>query len=154
MSMPWRNCSAAVAIGLTLSTSCGVPVSQTVLTVEELVPRIDELDGRFVSVTGYLPVCQGYTCILYRTKRDFDESERAWAAYHRDRKAKLPDFPVLGVGSGANFEFDEKAAAFVGRYVVITGTVTNYCRFEGKPACTDRTTDLKPETIRAGRPPA
>ena len=38
--------------------------------------------------------------------------------------------------------------------VVITGTITNMCRYEGKPACSDSGTDLNPTAIWAGSPPA
>jgi len=154
MRVPSPIRSAAFILSLTLSVSCGSPTPQTVLTVEELVPHIDELDGRLVTVTGYLPECLGYTCTLYRTKHDFDVRMRALAALEMDRSSKLPDFPTLGIGSGENVDFDAKAAAFTNSYVVITGTITNDCRFEGKPACTDRSTDLEPKTIRAGNPPA
>ena len=126
---------------------------QRVLTVEEAVPRIDELNGQTVSVAGYLPRCGGYDCILFRTKADSDAWDRAMMALRADRRVPILDVPMLGIGSGANFDFDAKAAPFTNSYVVITGTVTNMCRFEGKPACTDRSTDLNPTSIRAGTPP-
>lgn len=145
--------SAAILLGAIISTSCG-SASQEVLTVGEVVPRIEELNGQTVSVAGYLPRCGGYTCILYRSKEDFDEFARFIAAAHTDRRLPFPDVPTLGIGSGTNFDFDGKAAPFTNSFVVITGSITNECRFEGKPACTDRGPDLKPTAIRAGSPPA
>ena len=138
-----------------ISTACGSKQSHRVLTVEEVVPRIDELNGQTASVVGYLSKCRGYDCILYRTKADADEFDRFIGAVHANwRPPPLPDVPTLGVGTGTNFDFDAEAAPFTNSYVVITGTITNECRFEGKPACTDRGPDLRPTAIRTGSPPA
>ncbi len=121
--------------------------------VEELIPRIEELNGETVSVAGYLSECGGYDCSLYRTKADSDEFEEFLTAARANRRPPVPDVPMLGIGSGTNFDFDAKAAPFTNAYVVITGTVTNECRFQGKPACTDRSPDLKPTAIRAASSP-
>lgn len=138
---------AAVLAGAVISTSCSLAAPQ-VLTVEEVVPRIDELNGQTVSVTGFLSECRGHECVLFRTKQDADEWSRAIAAVRAGGQLALSDPPMVGIGSGTNFDFDARAAPFISSYVVITGTITNECRFEGKPACTDRTTDLKPLAIR------
>lgn len=122
--------------------------------MEEVVPRIEALDGQTVSVAGYLSQCAGYDCILHRTKADSDEWDRVIIALRAHRRVPIPDVPSLGIGSGTNADFDARAAPFTNSYVVITGTITNMCRFEGKPACTDRSTDLNPTSIRAGSPPA
>ena len=145
---------SAIALLLAIAgSSCGPAPPQRVLTVEEVVPRIDALNGRTVSVTGYLPRCAGYDCILFRTKADSDAWDRAMTALRTDRRVPIPDVPMLGIGSRRDFDFDAQAAPFTNAYVVITGTVTNMCRFEGKPACTDRSTDLNPTSIAAGTPP-
>ena len=146
--------SGATLLFAAVGTSCGPPATREVLTVEQLDPRIDELNGRTVSVAGYLPRCGGYTCVLYRTKEDADATDRAIAAVHANQPSEWPEVPSIGIGMGTDFDFDPKAAPFTPGYVVITGTITNECRFEGKPACTDRGTDLKPSAIRAGTPPA
>jgi hypothetical protein len=122
--------------------------------VEEVVPRIEELNGQTVSVAGYLSECAGYDCILHRTKADSDAWDRVMIALRTNRRVPIPDVPQLGIGSDMNSDFDAQAAPFTHSYVVITGTITNMCRFEGKPACTDRTTDLRPTSIRAGSAPA
>jgi hypothetical protein len=146
--------SAAILFVALISASCG-PAPPQVLTVKEVVPRIDELNGQTVDVSGYLSACRGYECVLYRTKQDADEWKRAIAAVSKSKRPlPLPDPPALAIGSGTNFEFDAKAASFTNSYVVITGRITNECRFEGKPACTDRGPDLKPTAIRAASPPA
>jgi hypothetical protein len=134
-----------------ISTSCGSSGSEEVLTVEQAVPRIEELNGQTVSVAGYLASCGGYDCTLFRNKDDADEWDRYMAHAQANERPSLPfpDHPILGIGSGTNFDFDAKAAPFTNSYVVITGTMTNECRFEGKPACTDRGPDLKPTAIRA-----
>lgn len=136
----------------TISASCGSLKPQTVMTVEEVIPRIDELNGRSVSVAGYLSKCAGYDCILYRTKADSDAMDRFMAAVHAPQRLPFPDAPMLGIGSGTNFDFDAKAASFTNDYVVITGSITNECRFKGKRACLDRGPDIKPTTIRAASP--
>lgn len=145
--------ATAILVGAIVSTSCR-PAAPQVLTVEEVVPRIDELNGQTVSAAGYLAECGGYDCILHRTKEDADEWHRAIADARAGKPLALPDYPMLGIGTGTNFDFDAKAAPFANSYVVITGTMTNECRFEGKPACTDRGPDLKPTAIRARSEPA
>ena len=144
-----------------LSASCdaaGTDSSTPLFTVAEIEPRIDELNGARVRVAGYLGECSGYTCILYRSKEDSEAWDRVMAAVHQKKKVDVPELPSLGIGSGGeNFEFDAKAAPFVRSYVVITGTVTNVCRFEGRPACTDRGPDLNPIHISSWKgavPPA
>jgi hypothetical protein len=134
--------------------SCGSAEPQRVLTVEEVVPQIDRLNGQTVSVAGYLAECGGYDCTLYRDKADSEQWDQFMAAVQANRKLPIPNVPTLGIGSGTNFEFDAKAAPFTNSYVVVTGTITNECRFEGKLSCTDRGPDIKPATIRAGHPPA
>jgi hypothetical protein len=137
-----------------VGASCGPAASQNILTVEEIVPRIDALDGRMVSVAGHLSECGGYDCILHRTKEDADAWDQVMLSLRAHRPVPIPEVPVLGIGSGTNSDFDAKAAPFRNSYVVITGTVTNACRYRGMPACTDRSTDLRPIAIRAGSPPA
>jgi hypothetical protein len=154
MTKPTFGRYGIILLLVIVSTSCGPVASQRVLTVEEVVPRIDELNGQTVSVAGYLSECGGYDCILYRTKADSDEWGRAMIALRANRRLPIPDVPILGIGGGTNFDFDAKARPFTNSYVVITGTITNECRFEGKPACTDRGPDLNPTAIRAGSPPA
>ena len=144
---------------LSLGASCDAADSSAPLfTVAELEPRIDELNGDRVRVAGYLGPCGGYTCILYRSKADSEAWDRAMVAVHQKKKVDLPELPALGIGAGGeNFEFDAKAEPFVRSYVVITGTVTNVCRFEGRPSCTDRGPDLEPIHISSWKgavPPA
>ena len=154
------NVSRVRAMGLLLlaftGPSCGSPERERVLTVDQVVPRIDELNGQTVSVAGYLANCAGYDCILFRNEGDAE----AWARFdvaaqsNDHRNLSVPDHPMLGIGRGRNFDFDAMAAHFTHRNVVITGTITDICRFQGRPACTDRTTDLLPASIRAGTPSA
>ena len=137
---------ASVLLGAGIGTSCN-SVAPQVLTVEQVVPRLDELNGQTASVTGYLAECLRYDCRLFRTKKEADEWNRAMVALKAGKSLPLPDPPIVGIGSGANFDFDAKAAPFINSYAVIAGTITNECRFKGKPACTDRSTDLKPTAI-------
>jgi hypothetical protein len=134
------------AIGLLAMASCdgGEP---PLYSVAELVPRIDELNGKTVRVAGYLGDCGGYSCELFPSKEDLAVWRRAYDDLRKGNRPKLPDSPVLGIGSGDEFEFDAKAAPFTSRYVVITGKVDNRCRFNGQRGCTDRSPDLDPTGI-------
>jgi hypothetical protein len=151
---PFGRSGAILLLLATVFTSCGPAAPQRVLTVEELVPQIDALNGETVSVAGYLRECGGYDCGLYRTKGDSDEWDRFMMSSRANSRMQVPDVPVLSIGASTNFDFDAMAAPFTHSYVVITGTITNQCRFEGRPACTDRGPDLIPTSIRAGRAPA
>jgi hypothetical protein len=134
------------------ATSCRNP-PQHVLSVRDYIASIDRLNGQRVSVGGYLGRCGGYDCILFAGKDDFQRMQRWVAAAGRDHKRpnlEVPDF--LGVGSAAGF--DERAAAFAGRYVVITGTVDKSCRGHGMWRCRDRGGDIHPEAIEPAQPPA
>jgi hypothetical protein len=125
--------------------------------VEDVVNRIDELNGQIVSVSGYLGECFGYNCLLYVNEQQGKQTE-AWSKEFMakvKRGERFPKFPgpavgrfSLGIGSSENFEFDRKAAPFQHSYVIITGEVTNQCRHKGEFGCTDRTTDLFPTDIR------
>lgn len=147
---------ALVLLGAMIGTSCGSEPPQ-VLTVDQVVPRIHELDGRMVRVAGYLPACDAYDCTLYRTKEDADELDRALLTLGT-KAAPVPNFPALGIGTGTNFDFEAKAAPLANGYVVITGAITDECRpelpgLEGQNACLDRGPDLQPAAIAPGTPP-
>jgi hypothetical protein len=153
---------------LPLAASCDALAAEPPLfTVAELVPRIDELNGGTVRVAGYLADCEGYSCDLYPSKQDAAVWERAFVELraYKPSKAppKLPDLPVLGIGSGEAIEgeggrdafaFDQMAAPFTNSYVVITGKVDNRCRYKGERGCTDRSPDLDPSKIMSWEGPA
>jgi hypothetical protein len=137
-------------MALPLAAACGIFAAEPPLfTVTELVPRIDELNGKTVRVVGYLADCAGYSCDLYPREADVAVWQRAYAQLGTTRRFEEPKLPVLGIGSGPAFEFDRKAAPFVNSYVVITGKVTDQCRFKGERGCTDRSPDLEPTGIAA-----
>lgn len=143
-----RRAAFLLAIALPAAASCqsGEP---PLFSVAELVPRIDELNGKTVRVAGYLDDCGGYSCDLYPSKADVAVWDRAFAELRRTNRPVLPELPVLGIGTGDKWEFDAKAAPFTGRYVVITGKVDNRCRYKGERGCTDRSPDLDPTGIAA-----
>ena len=141
-----RGATFLLTIGMLVAASCR-SASPPLLTVAELVPRIDELNGETVRVTGYLGYCGGYSCDLYPSKEDRARWERAYAELRKSKHWAMPDLPVIGIGSGEQMEFDAKAAPFNERYVVITGKVTNQCRYKGERGCTDRSPDLEPTNI-------
>jgi hypothetical protein len=127
------------------------------MAITDVIANIDSLDGRTVRVAGYLGECLGYECKLFR-----NESEKAqWDRYiseiianadaGREPRASVAEPPVLGIGSGEDVGFDRIAAPHTDSYVVITGRVTNTCRHNGRPACTDRSTDLEPTAIEPWR---
>lgn len=120
------------------------------MTVDEVVERIDRLNGRTVSVVGYLSECGGYDCVLYRDKTVSDEWHR-YGVHFRQNWKNPPPSPRsrwLGIGTGTNFDFDANAAPLRNSYIVVTGRITNECRIKGVPACLDRTTDIEPTDVR------
>ena len=152
---------AFFAMVLPLASSCdAITAEPPLFTVAELVPRIDELNGKTVRVAGYLGECQVYSCDLYPSKQDMAVWDRVYAELRAGRPSKrpykLPDRPVLGIGTGDaiddnkagdTFAFDKMAAPFTDSYVLITGKVTNQCRYKGERGCTDRSPDLDPTEI-------
>jgi hypothetical protein len=101
-------------------------------------------NGSVVKVAGYMPSCAGYDCALFQTKQEHEEFSRT--TRDRQSKQKVPDF--LSIGSNA--QFDRKARAFAGRYVVVTGKISTVCRsFSGEPQCLDRAPDIEPIDIEA-----
>jgi hypothetical protein len=161
--------SAALVLGMLLpvAASCGwLAPEPPLFTVTELVPRIDELNGKTVRVAGYLAECHGYGCDLYPSKQDVAVWERVYAELRAGKRSKglpkLADLPVLGIGTGEAidgdgtgdaFAFDVMAAPFTNSYVLITGKVTNQCRYKGERGCTDRSADLDPTGIVSWRGP-
>lgn len=147
--------SVIVALFAVTSISCAPTSPEAparVMTVTEVIENIDALDGQRVDVAGYLTACGGYECRLFRNLNDKDQWDRHIEQITRDRSSTIGTPPLLGIGSGENFDFDTAAAALANSYVIITGTVTNRCRHRGMPACTDRSTDLQPEAVRRGQP--
>lgn len=157
--------AASVALG------CAACESERPLTVEQVTRNIHQLNGETVTVAGYLGECFGYECVLYSDKASEQKSVVALEKFIRaakrgerlDYPGDLSPFAALGIGSGewiceeaktgkCHSEFDRKAAPFLNSYVLISGEVTDQCRDEnGYGGCTDRSTDLKPRSIRAWR---
>lgn len=130
------------------------------MAITDVIADIDALNGRSVRVAGYLGPCQGYDCLLFRNEREKARWDRyiaeVMALIHDRRRgrAATAEPPILGIGTGENRGFDRMAAPYTNSYVVITGRVSNRCRHNGQPACTDRTTDLEPTAIEGWQPPA
>jgi hypothetical protein len=125
-----------------------------VMSIQKVIDHINELNGRSVRVEGYLGTCAGYDCLLFASDNDRARWERVVSAMVHRKKPTEAEPPMLGIGSGEHFDFDAKAAPFNNSYVIISGTVTNGCRYHGLPGCTDRTTDLKPISIERWSPSA
>jgi len=128
------------------------------MEITHVIANIDALNGQVIRVSGYLGTCFGYDCVLFRNQNEKAQWDRVMAQLAvraRDYRAPvpvIPDLPMLGIGSGENFEFDRAAAHYNNSYVVITGRVTNVCRYHGVQACTDRSTDLEPTQIARWSP--
>jgi len=138
------------------SASCARSKAEPPLyTVDQLVPQIEELNGRTVRVVGYLGDCAGDSCDLYPREADVAVWKRAFAEIREKKQFHDPGLSVLGIGPGKidddGFEFDRKAAPFNRTYVVITGTVDSRCRYKGERGCTDRSPDLQPTSISPWR---
>lgn len=144
---------AAFVLAALLAASASCDSRKPVLSIDDVIGRIDALNGETVRVGGFLPSCMGYDCGLYRSEaeaRRSTEMLRALAKHQRLKDEELPE--MLGIGGDE--DFDRKAAPFVGRYVLITGTVDNRCRYHGKLGCTDRAPEIHPKAIEAWRPPS
>jgi hypothetical protein len=108
------------------------------LTVAEVLQNLDALNGKQVSVAGFLPECGGYDCSLFANEQ---QAKDFWKiANSRDRKEKLPEFVEIGFVPG----FDEKAGRLAGNYVVVSGRVTNQCH---PGECLDRGPNLIPTDV-------
>lgn len=144
---------ASIALAAAAAPACGSTYYEP-MTITDVIANIDRLNGRTVRVTGYLGVCRGYDCLLFRNTAEkarwdrwIDQLMRMPESGPRRRLPPFDEPPTLGIGAGERMDFDAKAEPFQESYVVITGRVTNGCRYRGRPACTDRTTDLIPTAI-------
>ena len=136
---------AAVSLG-----ACAKPAPS--LTVPQVIARIHALDGQVVRVRGYLASCAGYSCSLFVDEAGFRAMKQRIGEIQRvtqpgnTARVTTAEPPVLGIGGFP--DFDRKAAPFQNGMVVITGKVTDGCRgSDGRPGCTDRSTDIKPTDI-------
>ena len=135
------------------SPACSSGTFREPMTITDVIENIDRLNGRTVRVAGYLGTCFGYECRLFRNpaeKARWDRWIEQLMTMPESGRRQLPPFeepPILGIGMGDRNDFDARAERFANSYVVITGRVTNACRYRGLPACTDRTTDLEPTGI-------
>jgi hypothetical protein len=127
------------------------------MAITDVIANIDALNGRTVRVAGYMGDCGRYWCVLARNADEYAQINQ----WHREMLAHRPGqryptigaVPALGLGSGEDFAFDRQATPYVNSYVVITGRVSNRCRFHGRPICMDRNPDVLPTRIKHGSPP-
>lgn len=151
---------AAVGLLLAIATTACDSASPKPVTVDEFIAQLDRLDGRTVSVIGYLGECYVYSCHLYRNQNESDDVDRAMSTMRaaldegvRDVSGfQFPNHPAVSIGAGSQF-FDIQTDFYAGGYVVITGKASNRCR-SGKYACFDRAGDLDPMTIRSTSAPS
>jgi hypothetical protein len=130
----------------TLGFSIAVAAEAPALTVSDVITHIDALNGKTVRVKGYLGECTGYDCNLFPDRAGRDAWDQWFARLRKGDRSKVFDQP-MALGLGEENDFDRKAAPLQNSYVIITGKVTNECRYQGQRACTDRSTDLKPIDI-------
>ncbi len=127
------------------------------MDVETVIAKIDALNGKTITVGGYLGKCAGYDCLLFANRdgeRVFSQQIAALRkAAAQGKKARWVDDPPF-LGIGYDVDFDRKAAPLTHGYVMITGKVTNECRYHGKNGCTDRATDIVPTNIILWQPSA
>jgi hypothetical protein len=147
---------AGVGVLLALGTvACGTAPDEPI-TVDEFITDIDRLNGRTVSVTGYLGECYANSCRLYRNKAESDDVDRSMSAMRAalDEGATdvsgfpFPSHPAVSIGPGSGV-FDVLTYFYAGGYVVVTGKASSRCRSEGR-ICFDRVGDIDPVTIRSG----
>ena len=143
------------------TVSCGPAPSKKPMTVDQVISQIDKLNGRAISVVGYLSRCEVYECRLYRNKAESDDVDRSMSAMRKALDAgardvsgfRFPNYPALGIGPGSRYSFfDLRASFFANGYVVITGKASNACRSK-RVFCLDRGSELEPSAIRAAAVP-
>jgi hypothetical protein len=149
---------ASMLVGaLALSCSPEPADASRPMTIRDVIANIDALNGQPVRVAGYIGECRGYECQLFENeagKVQWDRyiaDIRADAAAGRQLSPGVAEPPTLGIGAGENRTFDRAAEPYANSYVVITGRVSNRCRFNGQPDCTGRGTDLEPTHIGSWR---
>lgn len=142
--------------------ACGSATSKKPITVEDFIARIDQLNGQTVSVTGYLGDCGALSCMLYRSKADFDDVDRAMSGMRAALEEgatdmsgfPFPKHPSVSIGPERQPSFfDLRDYFYTNGYVVITGKATNQCRLTNA-ACFDRVGDLQPMAIRSASAPS
>jgi hypothetical protein len=144
---------AALIAFAVMTPGCNSGTFREPMTITDVIENIDRLNGRTVRVAGYLGECRGYDCHLFRNPAEkarlerLFEQARAGADSGGGPPPPVDETPVLSIGTGDGNDFDAKAGPFANSYVVITGRVTNQCRFNGRPDCTDRGPDLQPTGI-------
>jgi len=129
---------ALFALILLVGCSSKPPIdTKRTLSVGTVMQNLDELNGKIVKVAGFLPDCGGYDCSLFANEQ---QARAFWRiANNPHGKEKLPEFVEIGSVRG----FDAKAGPLAGRYVIVSGQVTNEC----KQGCTDRGPNLIPTDI-------
>lgn len=154
------RCGAGFLLAVA-TVGCGSAPSKKPLTVDQVISQIDKLNGRTVSIVGYLSRCEGYDCRLYRNKAESDDVDRSMTAMRKALDAgasdvsgfSFPNHPALGIGTGSRYSFfDLRASFFANGYVVVTGKVSNACRSKNV-VCFDRSSELEPSAIRAASLP-
>lgn len=145
-------------VGLILAlalVACGSTTQRKPITVDEFLAQIDQLNGRTVTVTGYLGECDPLSCMLYRNEAESKAVDRAMTVMRAaieeggtDVSAfPFPDHPSISIGPGdPDSFFDWRAFFYANGYVVITGKATNQCRSKDA-LCFDRAGDLQPAAI-------
>lgn len=106
-----------------------VPADAERMTVKQVIENKDRLDGKIVTVSGWLPECEGLNCILYESPESTTagpDSERS--NYH------------LGIGDYRVFE--RKAAGRLPAFVVLRARFHGECVAPSKLICLDRIEDL------------
>ena len=147
MKRAWLFVVAALLAGCGKSPLLDRPVS-----VAEVVDNIDALNGKIVTVRGYLGTCAGSDCEIFVNRAD---SAKWWGNFAKASAGEhVEDEHVVYLSIGSSVDFDRKAAPLQNRRVTVIGTVSNHCRrgFLGlfkRNVCTDRADDIRPIDITA-----
>ena len=136
--------------GVALLTGCAFSAPSDAMSVEEVIADIEVLDGKVVTVRGWLGQCGGYDCGLFASLDDARIVERGdhesgeWLAA-MDRR----------LGIGPNDSFDAMASMMQFQEVIVRGKVDATCITGRDPdhpnfgfMCFDRASDIEPQSIR------
>lgn len=99
------------------------------MTVLQVLENREKLDGKLVTVRGWLPRCEGYDCLLY-------DSQEAAEADLSDKRSHR----YLGIGDSP--EFDKNVAGQLPAFVVLRAKFDAECVEPSGWICLDRVADL------------
>ena len=135
---------AAALIGQITLAGCGlISPAGTVVSPVEVRQNIQALDGKVVTVEGWIGRCDATNCGLYASLEDAELVED-WRPKDNGRPSDAW-YAAMNrrVSIGGNAWFDFRVQFFAMSKVKVRGRIDSYCRTEGV-FCFDRANELEP----------